>query len=61
METKGYVIIFGMLALVVGLIWGGAELHNGYGVAMMLAGAAVGIYWLFGLVLPILGALNSDI
>lgn len=60
METKFYVIIFGALALIVSAIVGGLYLHNGWGMALVVAGIVAGIVWIIGMFQ--LGiALNSDI
>jgi hypothetical protein len=62
METKGYLILLGLLAFACALIGFGTHWRYAwYGIVMIVAGAIIGLYWLFCLVLPIMGAMNSDV
>jgi len=60
MNAKGYLYIFGSLAVVVALIAGGIYLQNGYGAAMVVIGAVGVVAWLMGM-FNLIGAMNSDI
>lgn len=60
MDWRGIAFIWGILALVVALIWLGIHLGTGWGAVMVLAGVVVGIVWLI-MIFDILCAMNSDI
>jgi hypothetical protein len=60
MEPLAYLFIFGLLAVVVGLIVGGIWLHSGIGAIMIVVGVVGAVAWLI-MAYQIAVAMNSDI
>lgn len=60
METKAYVIIFGSLFGIIGLIAGGFWLHSGFGTFLIAIGATLAVAWIVFL-FQLSMAMGSDI